>query len=69
MKLDIKGMTAEEKLQAMEMLWDDICRNAPDFNSPEWHKDELEKREGRVKEGKEKFVNWEDAKKDIRDSL
>jgi len=51
------------------MLWDDICRNAPDFNSPEWHKDELEKREGRVKEGKEKFVNWEDAKKDIRDSL
>ena len=68
MKLDIKGMTTEEKLQAMEMLWEDICRNTPDFNSPEWHKDELKKREGRIKEGKEKFINWEDAKKNIRDS-
>ena len=45
MKLNLKDMTTEEKLQAMELLWDDICRNAPDFSSPAWHGDILQERE------------------------
>jgi len=39
MCLNIQEMTTEEKLRAMEMLWDDICRKVPDLASPLWHGD------------------------------
>lgn len=69
MILKLEEMTIEEKLQAMEMLWDDICRIAPDFSSPSWHEDVLKAREQRVLDDNDKFVNWDQAKKDIRDSI
>ena len=45
MTLNLGEMTTEEKLKAMEMLWDDICRSAPDFSSPAWHEYVLKERE------------------------
>jgi hypothetical protein len=69
MNLNLEEMTTEEKLRAMEMLWDDICRIAPDFSSPSWHEDILKEREQRIRHGKDKFVDWDQAKKDIRDSI
>ena len=69
MKLNLKDMTTEEKLQAMELLWDDICRNVPDLSSPAWHEEVLSKREKRLKEGKEKLLDWEQAKIDVRNSI
>jgi hypothetical protein len=69
MTLNLGEMTTEEKLQAMEILWDDICRIAPDFCSPSWHEDVLQAREQRIRDGKDKFVDWDQAKKDIRDSI
>ena len=55
--------------QAMEMLWDDICRGAPDFSSPYWHANVLKEREQRLRDGEDKFADWDQAKKDIRDSI
>ena len=69
MTLNLKGMTTEEKLKAMEMLWDEICRSAPDFSSPFWHENVLKEREQRLSAGKDKFVDWDQAKKDIRNSI
>lgn len=69
MDLNLEEMTTEQKLRAMEMLWEDICRSAPDFASPSWHGDVLKEREKRIREGKDKFVDWDQAKKDIRDSI
>jgi len=69
MTLNLEEMTTEEKLQAMEMLWDDLCRRSPDFSSPSWHEDVLKEREQRIKNGKDRFVDWDQAKKDIRDSI
>ncbi|OQY60396.1 MAG: hypothetical protein B6245_01735 [Desulfobacteraceae bacterium 4572_88] len=69
MNLDIREMSAEEKMRAMEMLWDDFCSRQPDFRSPEWHASILNERERRLREGKDKFVDWEQAKKEIRESL
>ena len=48
MALNLEEMTTEEKLKAMEMPWDDICRSAPDFCSPSWHEDVLKEREERI---------------------
>ena len=69
MTLKRKEMSTEEKLKAMEMLWDDLCRRAPDFSSPSWHEDVLKEREQRIKDGKDRFVDWDQAKKDIRNSI
>jgi len=69
MALNLEEMTTEEKIKVMEMLWDDLCRSAPDFSSPSWHEDVLKGREQRIKEGKDQFVDWDQAKKDIRNSI
>jgi len=69
MTIDLEQMTIEEKLKTMEMLWDDLCRTAPDFSSPSWHEEVLKEREQRVKDGKDRFVDWDQAKKDLWDSI
>ena len=69
MTINLKDMTIEKKLKAMEMLWDDICLNIPDFSSPTWHEQILKERQERLKKGKEKVLDWNQAKKDLRDSI
>ena len=66
MDLDISSMTLNEKIKAMELLWDDICRNVSSIESPPWHKTILEKREKVVLEGKGNFRDWSERKKAIR---
>ena len=67
--INLKEMTISDKISVMELLWDDICRNDQDVNSPDWHGDLLKQREMDVKQGKDEFVDWEDAKKDIWNSV
>lgn len=64
--LPLDRMTTAEKLSAMEALWRDLSRNADKFESPAWHGDVLRQREQRVEEGKENYVDWEAAKKELR---
>jgi putative addiction module component (TIGR02574 family) len=59
-------MTVKEKLQLMEVLWEDLSRAPENVKSPAWHGEELKKREARIASGKTKFVEWEKAKKEIR---
>jgi hypothetical protein len=66
-KLD--DLTTAEKISVMERLWEDLCRNASEALSPSWHGDVLEQREGAVTVGEACFVDWEDAKKKICESL
>ena len=65
MNLALKDMSLQEKLAAMELLWEDLARSPESLESPRWHKEVLEERE-RVAEGKAQFADWETAKKDIR---
>jgi hypothetical protein len=65
MNLNIQGMTITEKLQTMEMLWDDLCRNTPEMKSPDWHGKILMQREEQLRQGKDSFEDWELAKKEI----
>ena len=67
--LPLKEMTQAEKLMALEAIWDDLSRNDEAFESPAWHQEELAATEERVKAGKEKFVDWEQAKKNLRDQF
>ena len=62
-------MTVAEKLRAMEMLWADLRRNEAQFESLAWHEDVLRNREARIKFSKESFVDWETAKKQLRETF
>ncbi|HAO99075.1 MAG TPA: acyl-protein synthetase [Fibrobacteres bacterium] len=51
------------------MRWQDFNRDESTFESPTWHVEALKHTEGMVREGKAKFVNWETAKKNLRQQL
>ena len=64
--LPLKDMTLQEKLEAMEALWEDLTRGAALAESPDWHNDTLDERRRRVAEGKAHFRDWETAKSALR---
>ena len=63
--MQIDQMTLEEKLRAMESLWDDLCPREESIPMLQWHKDLLDERERLVVEGKARFTDWETAKRRI----
>ena len=64
--LPLEKMTRKDKIQAMESLWDDLCRHAEKFQSPAWHGAILEQREENIRVGEAEFSDWDMAKKRIR---
>lgn len=67
--LPLKDMSLQEKLAAMESLWEDLARTPEALESPAWHKDVLDERRQRLAEGQSRFVDWETAKADIRKKI
>lgn len=66
--LPLDQMTTAEKLHALEQIWEHLCRTPDEIPSPSWHADVLQDREKRVQEGSSQFVDWGQAKQQIRDS-
>ncbi len=63
--LPLEEMTIPDKISTMELLWEDLSNNAPDFASPAWHGDLLRQRAADLKQGKDEFVDWKDVKRDL----
>lgn len=68
-KLPLHEMTTQEKLAAMEALWEDLSRSPEAIESPEWHKEILDERRQRAADGSAQFEDWETAKAKIREKL
>jgi len=66
--LSIENLTRAEKLQMMEVLWDDLARDSVSLSSPEWHAQALTEAEHAVADNQAGFVSWDAAKKTLRDS-
>jgi len=66
MTLPLSEMTREEKLEAMEALWDDLSRDPDQLESPAWHEDVLRERDQSIASGEAIILDWEQAKADIR---
>ena len=64
--MNITKMTTSEKLQAAKELCAELTRNTDACGSPAWHGDVLRERDKRVAEGKETYMKWEDAKRELR---
>ncbi len=67
--LPLEKMTTKEKIQTMEMIWDDLCKKADNISSPPWHEKILKAREDGIENGEDEFVDWNIAKKNIEDSI
>ena len=65
-EINIDQMSISEKLRIMELLWDDLCHTESDIPSPQWHEDVLMERENLIRDGRDEFVDWDQAKKEIR---
>jgi hypothetical protein len=65
----IHQMPFRERLLMMEAIWDDISREEQNLDVPQWHKDILDERERLVAEGKAQFLEWEDAKRQIKKAI
>lgn len=62
-------MSTVEKLRLMEDLWQDLTHENPELPSPAWHGDVLNERERLTASGEEAPIDWEVAKRHLRDEL
>jgi hypothetical protein len=69
LELPLAEMSVAEKLEAMEALWKDLSRKAPDEAAPEWHAEILLERERRLAAGEEEVLDWEEAKRRLRQEI
>ena len=63
--INFEQMSVSEKLRIMELLWDELCKNESDIPSPKWHEHVLMERENLIRDGKDEFVDWDQAKKEM----
>ncbi len=61
--LEIKKMTSEEKLQAIEALWDSLVHDDIEMKSPDWHAEVLRERKIKIEQGEAEFISLADLKK------
>jgi len=50
----------------MESIWEDLCKKADKVPSPARHENVLNEREESLKQGKDEFIDWERARKNIK---
>jgi putative addiction module component (TIGR02574 family) len=62
---EIRRLPVKEKLQIMEVLWEDLRSQVQEEPVPEWHKELLDNRQKAVEAGREKILDWDQ----IKDSL
>jgi putative addiction module component (TIGR02574 family) len=59
---EIKNMSAPERLQAMELLWQSFSGEEDQLPSPDWHGEVLSERLAKVEAGEGKFLTIPDLK-------
>jgi hypothetical protein len=64
----IHQMSMAERLQALEQLWDAVCRDDVDMPSPAWHAEVLEDRKARAARGEARFLTLDQLKARLRAS-
>jgi hypothetical protein len=67
--LPLREMTRNEKLVAMDQIWEDLMKNPDDIPSPDWHKEVLAARSKRIESGESEFKDWETSKIMLRDEF
>jgi putative addiction module component (TIGR02574 family) len=64
-RFELNDLSIPEKIQLMEVLWNDLISSSG-YELSEWHTEELRRRQNAVAEDKESYLDWNEAKKNIR---
>lgn len=64
---ELRKLPRAEKLKIIETLWGDLAGEEESFESPAWHAEELRKTEADLATGQVEVVDWEAAKKELRE--
>jgi putative addiction module component (TIGR02574 family) len=64
--LPLNTMTVEEKVQLLEQVWDNLCRQSGDVRSPEWHNVVLNERKRQIEDGTMTVSPWSEAKERLQ---
>jgi putative addiction module component (TIGR02574 family) len=60
--IPLDHLSVAEKIQLLERVWDNLCRERGDVRSPDWHKAVLDERRRRLESGSTTVSNWADTK-------
>ena len=63
---ELRKLPRDEKLKIIEALWSDLVADDESVESPAWHADELRKTDAELAAGRVEILDWEDAKKELR---
>ena len=58
----VKKMSAAERIQLMEMLWDSMRYEEDGIETPEWHESILEERKAKIQSGQATFLSLAELK-------
>ncbi len=64
-KQRVIALSSDEKLQLLEVLWEEISRDDQRYASPAWHLEELAKTEARLTAGQETVHDWDEVKANL----
>lgn len=57
-----------DKIKIMEFIWEELSALDQEFESPNWHKKVLSETEERMKNGQEEVLDWDEAKRRLRNT-
>jgi hypothetical protein len=60
---EIRKMSVNERIQAMEILWDSLLDDEAEISSPDWHGEILLERSRTIDDGTAEMVPIKDLKK------
>lgn len=63
--LEISKFSLREKLQIMQMIWEDLRSHVDTSVIPDTHQDLLDTRRSRVESGASKLLDWDQIKHTI----
>lgn len=65
-ELPLNAMSVGEKIQLLEQVWDNLCRQSGDVRSPEWHAAILKERQSQIENGTMTVSPWSEAKERLQ---
>lgn len=65
-ELPLSSMSIGEKVQLVEQVWDDLCRQSGEVRSPEWHAAILKERQRQIESGAMSVSPWSEAKERLQ---
>jgi putative addiction module component (TIGR02574 family) len=66
LELPLNTMSVGEKVQLLEQVWDNLCRQSGDVRSPDWHAAILNDRKRQIENRTMTVSPWSEAKERLQ---